>query len=100
MSSQSYSTFQSSTYSSGSDSSGNTYIQTTASDPSGTTIKETSQRAGQPPISHVTNLPARGAAAQPVKGLGSERRIEDVSDRDQTYEEKMKDEYAKREGGA
>lgn len=31
---------------------------------------------------------------------GSDRRIEDVTDRDQEYLERMEDEYAKREGGA
>jgi hypothetical protein len=37
-------------------------------------------------------------------GAGGERRIEDVSDeqtqRDREYEERIEDEYAKREGGA
>lgn len=37
-------------------------------------------------------------------GLGMGRRIEDVTDeqkeRDRVYEERMEDEYAKREGGA
>lgn len=32
--------------------------------------------------------------------MDDSKRIEDVSDADQTYEEAMEDEYAKREGGA
>ena len=32
--------------------------------------------------------------------MGSERRIEDVTDADREYEEKMEEEYAKRDGGA
>ncbi len=32
--------------------------------------------------------------------MGSERRIEDVTDADREYEERIEDEYAKREGGA
>ena len=55
------------------------------------------------------NLPAQGALgvseASGNDGVG-QRRIEDVSDdveqkeRDRLYEERMEDEYAKREGGA
>lgn len=45
-------------------------------------------------------MPTGGNAAQQVGGLGNSRRIEDVTDADKAYEEKMEDEYAKREGGA
>ena len=100
MSSQSYSTFQSSTYSSSSDSSGNYYEERTSSNPSGTTIHRTTQEAGQPAVSETTRVPAGGAAAQQVEGLNSRGRIEDVSDADRQYEENIEDEYAKREGGA
>ncbi|MCJ1469706.1 hypothetical protein MMC07_008347 [Pseudocyphellaria aurata] len=75
--SQSYSTFSSSSYSSSTDSSGNTYTQSTTSDPSGTTIHQTSQVAGQPARSETTRLPAAGT--QQVAGLDDSRRIEDVS---------------------
>lgn len=100
MSSQSYYTFQSSSYSSHSDSSGNRYEERTTSDPSGTTIHRSTQEAGQAPIQETTRIPAGGAAAQQVEGLNSRGRIEDVSDADKQYEENMEDEYAKREGGA
>lgn len=100
MSSQSYSTFQSTSYSSSTDSAGNTYTKATSSNPSGTTIHRTTQEAGQAPVAETTRLPAGGAAANSVEGLDSGRRIEDVTDADKAYEEKMEDEYAKREGGA
>ena len=100
MSFQSYSTFQSSSYSSSSDSSGNRYEERTSSNPSGTTIHRTTQEAGQPATQETTRIPAGGAAAQQVEGMKSDRRIEDVTDADKLYEENIEDEYAKREGGA
>jgi hypothetical protein len=98
MSNQSYSTFSASSYSSTSDGSGNTYTTSTSSNPSGTTIRTTSQQAGQPAVTSTARYPANGT--QQVGGLGNERRIEDVTDADREYEDKMEDEYAKREGGA
>ena len=104
MSSQNFSTFQSSSYSSYSDSSGNKYEEKTSSDPSGTTVNRTTQEAGQPAISETNRYPSGGggAAQQQVEGLNSQGRIEDVSDADadKRYEEAIEDEYAKREGGA
>ncbi|KAL9005365.1 MAG: hypothetical protein Q9188_001850 [Gyalolechia gomerana] len=95
----SYSTYTSQSYSSSSDGTGNSYSEATVSDPSGTTIHRTSQEAGQPAVSETTRLPARGTAAV-GGGADSGRRIEDVTDADREYEERMEDEYAKREGGA
>ena len=102
MSSHSYSTFQSSTYSSSTDSSGNRYEERTATNPSGTTIHRSTQIAGQEPITQTTKVHAggTGAAAQQIEGINSRGRIEDVSDADKQYEENIEDEYAKREGGA
>ena len=100
MSSQSYSTFQSSSYQSSTDSAGNTYTEATSSNPSGTTIHRSTQEAGQPPVHETTRLPVGGSAAQQVSGLGNSKRIEEISDTDKEYEERMEDEYAKREGGA
>lgn len=101
MSSNSYSTFQSSSYSSYSDSSGNKYEESTSSNPSGTTTHRSTQEAGKPAIQETTRVPAGGR----VEGLSNEQhRIEDVSDKEdqaaKEYEERMEDEYAKREGGA
>ena len=100
MSSQSFSTFQSQTYSSSSDSSGNRYEEHTTSDPSGTTIHRTSQQAGQAATQETTRIPAGGAAAQQIEGMDPSKRVEDVTDADKLYEENIEDEYAKREGGA
>lgn len=100
MSSQSYSTFQSTICQSSSDSAGNSYTESTSSNPSGTTIHRTAQQAGEAPISETTRLPAGGAAGQQIDGIDNSKRIEDVSDIDKAYEEKIEDEYAKREGGA
>ncbi len=99
MSNQSYSTFSASSYSSTSDGSGNTYTTSTSSNPSGTTIRTTSQQAGQPAVTSTSRYSANGTQ-QVGGGLGNERRIEDVTDADREYEDKMEDEYAKREGGA
>lgn len=97
---QTYSTFSSSSYSSNSDSSGNTFTQSTATNPSGTTVHTTSQRAGEPAYSETTHHPAGATSAQQVEGVNGSRRIEDVTDADREYVERMEDEYAKREGGA
>ncbi|KAG8531009.1 uncharacterized protein KY384_004366 [Bacidia gigantensis] len=101
MSSNSYSTFQSYSSSSYSDSTGTRYEQKTYSNPSGTTTQRNTQEAGKPMVSETTNVPS----GRHVGGIGNDqRRIEDVTDdpaaADKKYEERIEDEYAKREGGA
>ena len=100
MSSQSYSTFQSSSYSSYSDSSGNRFEESTSSNPTGTTTHRTSQEAGKPPVSETTRVPA-GRQVDQVGG--DQRRIEDVSEVDDQAnledEEKL-DEYARKGSSA
>lgn len=98
MSSQSYSTFTSSAYSSVTDLNGNSYTQSSHSNPSGTTVQTTSKAAGQPAVSETTRLPAGSRGTQHVEGSAGTRRIEDVTDQD--YDERIEDEYARREGGA
>lgn len=95
---QYYSSFSSSSYTSSADSSGNTYTESTISNPSGTTIHRTTQQAGQDPVTETTRLPAGGS--QQVEAPNDSHRIEDVTDADREYEERIEDEYAKREGGA
>jgi len=101
MSSQYYGTFQSSSYSSNSDGTGNTYTEATSSYPSGTTVHRSFKEAGQPTVSETTRIPASGGNAQ-VEGFGNNRRIDDVTDNaanaDQAYDEPMEEVYAKREG--
>lgn len=100
MSSQNNSTFQSSSYSSYTDASGNRYEERTSSNPTGTTTHRTVQESGKPAVTETVRAPTGGAAAQQVEGLNSRGRIEDVSEADKRYEEAIEDEYAKREGGA
>ncbi|KAL9045215.1 MAG: hypothetical protein Q9214_001713 [Letrouitia sp. 1 TL-2023] len=99
-SNQTYSTFTSQSYSSSSDSSGNRYSESTFSNPAGTTIHRTSQETGKPAISETTRIPGSGTGAVESTIGGASRRIEDVTDADRDYEERIEDEYAKREGGA
>ena len=101
MSSNSFSTFQSSSYASYSDSSGNRFEESTTSNPSGTTTHRSTKEAGKPVVNETTRVPA----GRQVEGEGSgQGRIEDVTEADEQaskqYEERMEDEYAKREGGA
>ncbi|OAP59988.1 hypothetical protein AYL99_04990 [Fonsecaea erecta] len=84
------------------------YTETmTSNDRDGTNIRRVSEETGRPPRSEETYIPLRGGRV----GASDDRgRIEDVTDadpddddqaaRDREYEERMEDEYAKREGGA
>ena len=120
-SSSSYSySYSSTSYSSSSasstDRSGNSYSQrytqsSTTNPRTGTTIHRTAEETGKPPISETTRIPAgaqiAGSGAGGLlsgRGLPDDgaRRIEDVtqSERDAEYDERIEDEYAKREGGA
>ncbi|KAL8811606.1 MAG: hypothetical protein Q9223_001530 [Gallowayella weberi] len=96
---ETYSTFSSTSYSSSTDAAGNTRTEAFISNPSGTTIHRTSQEAGKPAVSESAQIPAGGAAAV-QGGVDRGRMVEDVTDADRQYEERMEDEYAKREGGA
>lgn len=77
--SQSYYNFTSSSYSSSTNSSGFTQTVSMSSNPSGTTVHETSQIAGRPAQSKTTRISADGT--KDVEALGGvSRRIEDVTD--------------------
>lgn len=105
------STFSSSSYSYSSSSS-NTNGQTTGqrtthfsqTGPDGTTVQRTSQNLGEPEVRETQHFDAQGR--QLVDGSANDaRRIQDVTDeeqadRDREYEERIEEEYAKREGGA
>jgi len=95
MSSNSNSTFSSVSYSSTSstiDGRTTSFTEERHTDPSGTKIYRTSQQPGETPRTERVNLP--------VERREEKGRIEDVTDKDREYEERMEDEYAKREGGA
>ena len=108
------STFQSSSFSfSSSTHNGATrsHSLTTHSDPSGTTVHTRSQESGQAPREERTRYDAEGRR---VEDAGIKGRIEDVTEEKsgeeerraeqkggyREYEERMEEEYAKREGGA
>ena len=114
MSDQSSSTFTSSSYTYSSSSSGingqtsgeQTYQQS-HSGPSGTTVTQAAQNMGEPVIQETRRYDTQGR--EMLEGAGgatdsAQSRIEDVGDeqaeKDRLYEERMEDEYAKREGGA
>ncbi|KAF1960036.1 hypothetical protein CC80DRAFT_489276 [Byssothecium circinans] len=104
MSSNNRSTFQATSYSYSSNTvNGQTRSQseTTYSDPSGTKVHRTSQEPGQ--AAREEHIEYDNAGRR-IADAGSRGRIEDVTDeqseKDRQYEERMEDEYAKREGGA
>ncbi|KAK7190891.1 hypothetical protein DPSP01_007848 [Paraphaeosphaeria sporulosa] len=100
------STFSSASYSfSSSTVNGETRSRTEAtySDPSGTKVHRSSQEPGQAAREEKLEYDSAGRR---IESTGERGRIEDVTDtegqaaRDREYEERMEDEYAKREGGA
>jgi hypothetical protein len=78
------------------------YTQSSSTDPQGTTTNRIVEESGKQPYQETTYTPAGGRLES--SGAGAQGRIEDVTDeqaeKDREYEERMKDEYAKREGGA
>ena len=82
------------------------FTQSTQTNPDGTTIHRTAEQTGRQPYSETTHVPAGGRIGSGGSGGSSSRRdarrIEDVSDADaeREYEERIEDEYARREGGA
>ncbi|KAI0854324.1 hypothetical protein F5Y00DRAFT_222831 [Daldinia vernicosa] len=89
---------------------GSRYAEHTSSDPSGTTTHTASQRMGEPLRHERRDYDASGRLVSSTdralneNGTDTNRRIEDVSDeqleRDRLYDERIRDEYSKREGGA
>lgn len=77
------------------------HSERTFTDPSGTHIVRTSQEPGQEPKEERLHLDAQGRLEQSSGGAAASRgRIEEASDADRLYDERIEDEYAKREGGA
>jgi hypothetical protein len=75
--------------------------QTTSDPVNGTTVRTSTQENGQPAVEQTKHYDSQGREL--LEGPGG-RQIEDVSgtqaQRDAEYEERMEEEYAKREGGA
>ena len=70
----------------------------------GSMIRE-SRETGQPTLTETREIDPTGRQLGAGSTGGAQTRIEDVTDsdqaaRDRLYEERMEDEYAKREGGA
>lgn len=81
------------------------YTQSTQSDPSGTRVYQTSQEPGQVPREERFEIDSNGRRIAEGTSGNSQGRIQDVTDEqqkenDRLYEERMEEEYAKREGGA
>jgi hypothetical protein len=78
------------------------FTQSSTTDARGTTTHRTAEQTGKEPYEEITYTPAGGHLES--GGTGTQGRIEDVTDdqaeKDKQYEERMEDEYAKREGGA
>ena len=111
MSGQNSYSYSSSSFSSSSYNSSNggppqthSYSEQITSDGSGSTIQRTSQEPGQAPVHETLNVGPNGKYIGGSNGSGQPRleqgRVEEVTDADRDYEERMEDEYAKREGGA
>jgi hypothetical protein len=110
--SQSQSTFTSSSFSYSSNingeerSTGHRAVQQTYTDPSGTTVRQATQALGEPAVQEERHYDPQGREMIQSNGNDtSQRRMDDVTDdqqaeNDRLYEERMADEYAKREGGA
>ncbi|KAF2965899.1 hypothetical protein GQX73_g7671 [Xylaria multiplex] len=98
--SYSYSYYSSSSSANGGPPQHATFAERSYTDDKGTTTERFHQLPGQRPV-----YESSGRASNPrVEGSGaaasSQNRITDVTDADREYEERIKDEYAKREGGA
>jgi hypothetical protein len=79
--------------------------QTTSDPVNGTTVRTSIQENGQPAVEQTKHYDSQGRELlEGPGGAGGSRQIEDVSgtqaQRDAEYEERMEEEYAKREGGA
>lgn len=80
-------------------------MQTSHSDSSGTTVTTTSQNMGEPVVREDRHYDSQGRELlNGASSTNENRRIEDVDEeqarRDREYEERIEEEYAKREGGA
>lgn len=71
--------------------------ESSSSNPQGTTTHKTSEEPGQAPVQETIRYDSSGKAIENSSNAG---KIEDVTDADRQYLERMEDEYAKREGGS
>ena len=105
-SSSSYS-YSSSSSSANGQTTGHRYASQTQSDNSGTSVRTASQQAGQPVVTEERNYDASGRPVAGIQQGGGARgrieggRVEEIpEEKIREYEDRMEEEYAKREGGA
>ena len=110
--STSYASYSSSSGTAEGQSTGSAYKEQSHTDPSGTTVHTTSQNLGEAPVQETRQFDSQGRQLVDSSSHGAGQRqigdaeVEDVteSERDKEaarqYQERMEDEYAKREGGA
>ncbi|KAI0872554.1 hypothetical protein GGS24DRAFT_502698 [Hypoxylon argillaceum] len=100
--SYSYSFYSSSSSTNGGRPQNTTYAERSITDNSGTTTERVRQLPGQQPVYESTERPSGRHRVEGTGGAASSQnhRITDVTDAEKQYEERMEDEYAKREGGA
>ncbi|KAI0401656.1 hypothetical protein F4802DRAFT_418568 [Xylaria palmicola] len=102
----SYSFYSSSTSTNGGPPQSTTYAERRFTDGAGTTTERVRQLPGQLPVYESSERPGNrrvagaGAASSSPSSSSSQNRIEDVTDAEKKYEERIEEEYAKREGGA
>ncbi|KAI1164853.1 hypothetical protein F5B18DRAFT_613692 [Nemania serpens] len=100
----SYSFYSSSSSSSSSRNGGapqnTTYAERSVTDNTGTRTERMHQLPGQRPVYESSKQPSGRRVEGAGAGAASQNRITDVTDAEKQYEERMEDEYAKREGGA
>jgi hypothetical protein len=84
--------------------SGHSHQEISHTTPEGTTVRTTTQNLGERPITETRRFDTQGQELiGDNAGNNTSKRIQDVSheeEADHAYEERIEDEYAKREGGA
>jgi hypothetical protein len=99
-SSQSYSSYSYSTSDGNGPPQQQSFAETTSTDNSGTTVHRVSKDPGQEAVRESFHVSPGGKVQDKLQNQQPRGRIEEATDADETYEERMEDEYAKREGGA
>ncbi|KAI0975973.1 hypothetical protein F4678DRAFT_419211 [Xylaria arbuscula] len=95
----SYSFYSSSSSSTGGPPQNTAYAERSYTDNTGTTTERMHKLPGQTPV-YESSGQAGTRRVEGGAGAGSTNRITDVTDAEKQYEERIEEEYAKREGGA
>lgn len=83
---------------------GTSHSEQSHTTPAGTTVHTSSQNMGEAAVQETHHFDPSGKEIEGGNGASANNRIEDVTgtqeENDRVYEERMEEEYAKREGGA